>query len=52
MMGPTGYPETSVQDYHSTLRYVPEERRYCGNECSDSLYITVIWVAEELSASQ
>ena len=26
-MGPKGGPETSVQDYHSTLRNIPEERR-------------------------
>jgi hypothetical protein len=25
-MGPTGYPETSGQNYHSTLRNTPEER--------------------------
>jgi hypothetical protein len=27
-MGPIGCPETSVQNYHSTLRNIPEERRY------------------------
>jgi hypothetical protein len=26
-MGPIGSPETSVQNYHSTLRNIPEERR-------------------------
>lgn len=26
-MGPIGLPETSVQNYQSTLRSVPEERR-------------------------
>jgi hypothetical protein len=26
-MGPIRCPETSVKDYHSTLRYTPEERR-------------------------
>jgi hypothetical protein len=26
-MGPIGFPETSVQNYHSTLRNIPEERR-------------------------
>jgi hypothetical protein len=26
-MGPIRCPETSVQDYHSTLRNIPEERR-------------------------
>jgi hypothetical protein len=26
-MGPMRYPETSVKDYHSALRYTPEERR-------------------------
>ena len=26
-MQPIGYPETSVQNYHSTLRNIPEERR-------------------------
>jgi hypothetical protein len=26
-MGPIGYPETSVQSYHSTLRNIPDERR-------------------------
>jgi hypothetical protein len=26
-MGPIRRPETSVKDYHSTLRYTPEERR-------------------------
>jgi hypothetical protein len=26
--GPIGYPETSGQNYHSTLRNIPEERRY------------------------
>jgi hypothetical protein len=26
-MGPIGCPETSVKNYHSTLRYIPEERR-------------------------
>jgi hypothetical protein len=26
-MGPICYPETSVKDYHSTLRNTPEERR-------------------------
>jgi hypothetical protein len=25
-MGPTRCPETSVKDYHSTLRYTPEKR--------------------------
>jgi len=27
-MGPTGFPETSVTSYHSTLLKIPEERRY------------------------
>jgi hypothetical protein len=27
-MGPTGCPETSVKDYHSTLRNTPQERRH------------------------
>jgi hypothetical protein len=27
-MGPIGGPETSVQNYRSTLRNIPEERRY------------------------
>jgi hypothetical protein len=27
-MGSIGYPETSVQKYHSTLRSIAEERRY------------------------
>jgi hypothetical protein len=26
-MGPIGCPETSVQNYHSTLRNIAEERR-------------------------
>ena len=26
-MGPIGCPEPSVQNYHSTLRNIPEERR-------------------------
>jgi len=26
-MGPTGYPETSVTNYSSRLRNIPEERR-------------------------
>jgi len=26
-MGPLGYPETSVRNYQSTLRMIPEERR-------------------------
>jgi hypothetical protein len=26
-MGPIGYPETSVRNYHSTLRNIPNERR-------------------------
>jgi hypothetical protein len=26
-MGPIRYPETSVKDYHSTLRIIPEEHR-------------------------
>jgi len=26
-MGPIGYPETSIWNYHSTLRNFPEERR-------------------------
>jgi hypothetical protein len=26
-MGPIGCPETSVKDYHSTLRNIPEECR-------------------------
>jgi hypothetical protein len=26
-MGPIGCPETSVRNYHSTLRIIPEERR-------------------------
>jgi hypothetical protein len=26
-MGPIGCPETSVQNYHSTVRNIPEERR-------------------------
>jgi hypothetical protein len=26
-IGPIGYPETSVQNYHSVLRNIPEERR-------------------------
>jgi len=26
-MGPIGCPETSVTNYHSTLRNIPEERR-------------------------
>jgi hypothetical protein len=25
-MGPIRWPETSVKDYHSTLRNIPEER--------------------------
>jgi hypothetical protein len=30
-MGPMYCPETSVEDYHSTLPYTPEERRsHCG----------------------
>jgi hypothetical protein len=28
MMRPIGCPETSVHNYHSTLRNIPEERRY------------------------
>jgi len=27
-MGPIGYPETVVTNYHSTLRKIPEERRF------------------------
>ena len=27
-MGPTGFPETSVVNYQSTLRNIPEEGRY------------------------
>ena len=27
-MGPVGFSETSVNDYQSTLRNIPEERRY------------------------
>ena len=27
-MGPTGCPERLVKNYHSTLRNIPEERRY------------------------
>jgi hypothetical protein len=27
-MGPTGCPETSVKDYHTTLRNTPEERSF------------------------
>jgi hypothetical protein len=27
-MGPILCPETSLKDYHSTLRDIPEERRY------------------------
>ena len=30
-MGPIGFPETSVKDYHSTLRNIPEEGRYQQN---------------------
>jgi hypothetical protein len=26
-MGPIGYPETSVHNYYSTLRNIPEERK-------------------------
>jgi len=26
-MGPTGYPKTSVTNYNSRLRNIPEERR-------------------------
>jgi hypothetical protein len=26
-MGPIGYPETSLNDYHSTLRNITEEHR-------------------------
>jgi hypothetical protein len=26
-MGPLGFPETSVENYHSTLRNIPEGRR-------------------------
>jgi hypothetical protein len=26
-MGPIGFTETSVENYHSTLRNIPEERR-------------------------
>jgi hypothetical protein len=27
-MEPIGFPETSLKNYHSTLRNIPEERRY------------------------
>ena len=27
-MGPRGCPETSLRNYHCTLRNIPEERRY------------------------
>ena len=54
-----GAPETSVSNYHYTLRHFPQERRYqiagcCeyGNELSG---VTKMWdisgLAEELSAS-
>jgi hypothetical protein len=26
-IGPIGFPETSVKDYHSALRNIPEERK-------------------------
>jgi hypothetical protein len=31
---PTGCPENSVKDYHSTLRNIPEERRSQMSRCS------------------
>jgi hypothetical protein len=33
-MGPKGYPETSIKDYHSTLPNIPETRRYHHYRCS------------------
>jgi hypothetical protein len=27
-MGPMGFPQTSVRNYHYTLRNIPEERRF------------------------
>jgi hypothetical protein len=30
-MGPTGYPESMVWNYHSTLRNIPEQRRFYVN---------------------
>jgi hypothetical protein len=34
-MGPIGCPETSVQNYQSTLRNIPQERRYQVDEYAD-----------------
>jgi hypothetical protein len=51
-MGPIGCPETSVKDYHSTLRNIPEERRYRQHRggslrsrmCYDCVCVTVLSV--------
>jgi hypothetical protein len=40
-MGKIGCPETSVRNYHYTLRNIPEERRsqvFCGGSLKSSTY--------------
>ena len=32
-MGPIGFPETSVRNYHSTLRKIPKERLFQADIC-------------------
>jgi hypothetical protein len=44
-MWPTGCPETSVRDYHSTLRNIPEQRRFhpCKYNCNWGLVLLFCW---------
>jgi hypothetical protein len=34
-MGRIGCPETSITNYQSTLRKIPEQRKFCENAFSD-----------------
>jgi hypothetical protein len=40
-MGPIGCPETSVRDYHYTLRNIPEESRFEKLSCLLKYFIKI-----------
>jgi hypothetical protein len=49
-MGPIGCPETSVQNYHSTLHNIPEERRshlHRGGSLKTRMFHSSVTVARE-----
>jgi hypothetical protein len=52
MIGPIRCAETSIKDYHSTLRYTPEERRYHqhrgGSLKSEIPFVRWVWGSSDV----